>query len=95
MTARPPSPSQRAGRAWCFGDNLNTDVLAPGRYMKFGIEKIARHCLQAVEPRFAMEVRPGDVLVAGRNCGVGSAGYSGVILASSTARFHRARSARM
>jgi 3-isopropylmalate/(R)-2-methylmalate dehydratase small subunit len=40
--------------------------------LKFGIEEIARHCLEAVEPRFATEVRPGDVLVAGRNCGAGS-----------------------
>ncbi len=72
MTARPPSPSQHTGRVWRFGDNLNTDVLAPGAYMKFGIEEIARHCLEAVEPRFATEVQPGDVLVAGRNCGAGS-----------------------
>jgi 3-isopropylmalate/(R)-2-methylmalate dehydratase small subunit len=40
--------------------------------LKFGIEEIARHCLEAVEPRFATEVQPGDVLVAGRNCGAGS-----------------------
>jgi 3-isopropylmalate/(R)-2-methylmalate dehydratase small subunit len=64
-------PSQ-SGRVWRFGDNLNTDVLAPGAYMKFGIEEIARHCLEAVEPRFAKEVQPGDVVVAGRNCGAGS-----------------------
>jgi 3-isopropylmalate/(R)-2-methylmalate dehydratase small subunit len=51
MTDRAPRPSQHAGRVWRFGDNLNTDVLAPGAYMKFGIEEIARHCLEAVEPR--------------------------------------------
>jgi 3-isopropylmalate/(R)-2-methylmalate dehydratase small subunit len=72
MTARPPSPSQHAGRAWVFGDDLTTEVLAPGRYMKFGIEEIAKHCLESVEPRFAAEVQPGDVLVAGSNCGAGS-----------------------
>jgi 3-isopropylmalate/(R)-2-methylmalate dehydratase small subunit len=59
-------------RAWVFGDNLDTDVLAPGRYMKFGIEEIARHCLESVEPGFAQEVKPGDVVVAGRNMGAGS-----------------------
>jgi 3-isopropylmalate/(R)-2-methylmalate dehydratase small subunit len=59
-------------RAWVFGDNLDTDVLAPGRYMKFGIEEIARHCLESVEPGFAKEVKPGDVVVAGRNMGAGS-----------------------
>ncbi len=59
-------------RAWVFGDNLDTDVLAPGRYMKFGIEEIARHCLESVEPAFVREVRAGDVVVAGRNMGAGS-----------------------
>lgn len=61
-----------AGRAWLFGDNIDTDVLAPGRYMKAGIEEIARHCLEAVDPAFAREVRPGDVVVGGRNFGAGS-----------------------
>jgi 3-isopropylmalate/(R)-2-methylmalate dehydratase small subunit len=67
-----PSPSQHAGRAWVFGDDLNTEALAPGRTMKFGIEEIAKHCLESVEPRFASEVRPGDVVVGGRNFGAGS-----------------------
>lgn len=59
-------------RAWVFGDNLDTDVIAPGRYMKFPIDEIARHCLESVEPAFAKEVKPGDVVVGGRNFGVGS-----------------------
>jgi len=59
-------------RAWVFGDNLDTDVIAPGRYMKFGIEEIARHCLESVSPAFAKEVRTGDIVVGGRNFGVGS-----------------------
>jgi len=61
-----------SGRAWVFGDNLQTDMLAPGQYMKFGIEEMARHCLELVEPRFATDVRPGDVVVGGRNFGAGS-----------------------
>jgi len=61
-----------SGRAWVFGEDVTTDVLAPGRYMKFGIEEIARHCLESVEPRFASEVRVGDVVVGGRNFGAGS-----------------------
>ena len=72
MTARPPGSSQHAGRAWVFGDDLNTEALAPGRYMKFAIEEIAKHCLESVEPRFASEVRKGDVVVGGRNFGAGS-----------------------
>jgi 3-isopropylmalate/(R)-2-methylmalate dehydratase small subunit len=57
---------------WKLGDNVDTDVLAPGRYMKFGIEEIARHCLEDLLPGFAAAVRPGDVVVAGRNFGAGS-----------------------
>jgi 3-isopropylmalate/(R)-2-methylmalate dehydratase small subunit len=59
-------------KAWTFGDNLDTDLIAPGRYMKFGIAEIARHCLESVDPSFAVSVRPGDVLVAGQNLGAGS-----------------------
>ena len=59
-------------KAWVFGDNLDTDAIAPGRYMKFGIEEIARHCLEAVDPSFAGTVQAGDVLVAGKNLGAGS-----------------------
>jgi 3-isopropylmalate/(R)-2-methylmalate dehydratase small subunit len=62
----------RAGRVWRFGDNIDTDVLAPGLYMKKPIAEMAEHCLEAVDPRFAREVRPGDVVVAGRNFGMGS-----------------------
>lgn len=59
-------------KAWVFGDNLDTDAIAPGRYMKFGIEEIARHCLEAVDPQFSRNVRSGDAMVAGRNFGAGS-----------------------
>ena len=58
--------------AWVFGDNIDTDVIAPGRYMKYGIDEIARHCMEAVDPAFAHRVRKGDVVVAGRNFGTGS-----------------------
>ena len=59
-------------RAWVLGDNVETDVITPGKYMKFGIEEIARHCLEPVLPGFASSVREGDVVVAGRNFGAGS-----------------------
>ena len=59
-------------RAWVFGDDIDTDVLAPGRYMKLGIEDIAKHCLESVSPAFAVSARKGDVIVAGRNFGCGS-----------------------
>lgn len=59
-------------RVWRLGDNVDTDAIAPGKYMKLGIEEIARHCLESVLPSFATEVGPGDVVVAGRNFGAGS-----------------------
>ena len=64
--------SGAGGRAWRFGDDIDTDVLAPGIYMKKPIAELAQHCLEVVDPRFAKEVRPGDIVVAGRNFGMGS-----------------------
>ena len=61
-----------AGRCWVFGNDVNTDFLAPGKYMKFGIETIARHCMEDVDPDFAGTVRPGDVIIGGTNFGAGS-----------------------
>lgn len=66
------TPTSSSGRAWRVGADIDTDALAPGAYMKFGIDEIARHCLHRVRPEFAAEVRPGDVLVAGPNFGIGS-----------------------
>jgi 3-isopropylmalate/(R)-2-methylmalate dehydratase small subunit len=63
---------QNSGRAWVFGNNIDTDQLAPGTYMKRPIEEIARHCLQAADPQFAGGVRQGDIVVGGRNFGMGS-----------------------
>jgi len=60
------------GRAWKFGDNIDTDVLSPGIYMKLPPEELATHCLEAVDPAFASGVRSGDIVVAGENFGMGS-----------------------
>jgi 3-isopropylmalate/(R)-2-methylmalate dehydratase small subunit len=62
----------RTGRAFVFGDNIDTDILAPGYAMKLDPETLASHCLEALDPGFATSVRPGDVLVAGTNFGLGS-----------------------
>ncbi|MGN6580125.1 MAG: 3-isopropylmalate dehydratase [Bordetella sp.] len=59
-------------RVWKVGSDVDTDQLAPGAYMKFGIDEIAKHCLQGPRPDFAAGVRPGDVLAAGENFGIGS-----------------------
>jgi 3-isopropylmalate/(R)-2-methylmalate dehydratase small subunit len=60
------------GRAWVFGDRIDTDVLAPGALMKLPAAELAAHCLQAVRPGFAANVRSGDFVVAGQAFGVGS-----------------------
>ena len=59
-------------RVWKFGPDIDTDTLAPGAYMKLGIEGIAPHCLEAVRPEFAGQVQPGAVIAAGPNFGIGS-----------------------
>ena len=60
------------GRVWKFGDHIDTDLLAPGAYMKGSVAELARHCLEAVDANFASSVRPGDVVVAGSHFGMGS-----------------------
>lgn len=64
--------SANYGRAFVYGDGINTDMLAPGIYMKHPIATIAQHCLESVDPEFARAVRPGDVVVAGQGFGIGS-----------------------
>ncbi|WP_416547548.1 3-isopropylmalate dehydratase [Limnohabitans sp. DCL3] len=67
--------SQRAfenARVWRLGADVDTDALAPGAYMKHGLEVIGWHCLEAVRSDFASGVREGDVIVAGANFGIGS-----------------------
>jgi 3-isopropylmalate/(R)-2-methylmalate dehydratase small subunit len=62
------------GRAWKYGDNVNTDVIFPGKYTytASGKTEIARRALEDLDPGFAANVQPGDVIVAGRNWGCGS-----------------------
>lgn len=57
---------------WRFGDDISTDLLAPGAYALDPLEVRRLHTLESVDPRFAREVEPGDVVVAGRNFGCGS-----------------------
>ena len=60
------------GTAWVFGDDINTDVMVSGLYMKSPMDEMARHCLETVDPDFAKGVASGDVLVGGENLGIGS-----------------------
>jgi len=59
-------------RVWRLGAEIDTDVLAPGAWMKHGLEVIGWHCLEAVRPDFAAGVKSGDVIVAGPHFGIGS-----------------------
>ena len=54
-----------SNRVWKFGDNINTDILAPGVYIKLPIEELASHCLESIDPSFSSEVSKGDIIVAG------------------------------
>ena len=60
------------GKAFVFGDRIDTDVLAPGPYMREPMAVLASHCLEAVDPDFAREVRRGDIVVGGESFGIGS-----------------------
>ncbi|TET71746.1 MAG: 3-isopropylmalate dehydratase small subunit [Candidatus Aminicenantes bacterium] len=64
----------KKGRVWKYGDNVNTDVIFPGKYTYSILEpeEMARHALEDLDPGFAKKVKPGDVIVAGRNFGCGS-----------------------
>lgn len=62
------------GRVWKYGDDVNTDVIFPGKYTYTVSEpkEMAQYALEDLDPRFAGEVKPGDIIVAGKNWGNGS-----------------------
>jgi len=62
------------GRVWKYGDDVNTDVIFPGKYTYTISDpaEMAQHALEDLDPSFASNVQPGDVIVAGKNWGNGS-----------------------
>jgi len=60
------------GKIWKFGDKIDTDVITPTKYLSLPLQEMKDHTLEPINPRFAREVRPGDIIVAGRNFGCGS-----------------------
>ena len=61
------------GKAWVFGDDVDTDVIIPGKYLRTKDARLwAEHAMEGLDPMFASQVEPGDVIVAGRNFGSGS-----------------------
>ena len=62
-----------SGKAWVFGDNVDTDQITPGKYLTMiTAEELGKVVLEGSRPEFAKQVQKGDVLVAGRNFGCGS-----------------------
>ena len=61
------------GKAFCFGDNIDTDVIIPGQYLNVSdSEELAKSCMNGYEEGFIKKITPGDVFVAGNNFGCGS-----------------------
>jgi 3-isopropylmalate/(R)-2-methylmalate dehydratase small subunit len=63
-----------SGKAFKFGDDISTDLIAPGRYfhLRSNLGELAKHVLEDADPEFAQKVRSGDFVVGGRNFGLGS-----------------------
>jgi 3-isopropylmalate/(R)-2-methylmalate dehydratase small subunit len=60
-------------RAFVYGDNVDTDVIIPARHLtSTDADELSRHCMEDLDPSFVTDVRPGDVIVGGRNFGSGS-----------------------
>jgi 3-isopropylmalate/(R)-2-methylmalate dehydratase small subunit len=61
------------GRVWKFGDNIDTDVILPARYLNLTDPALlAAHCMEDADPAFVGKIRPGDIIVGGENFGCGS-----------------------
>ncbi len=89
------------GRVWKFGDDIDTDIIIPGRYLVLrGEKELAEHVMEGIDPKFSNNVQKGDVILAGKNFGCGSsrehapiaikgAGISAVVAESFARIFYR------
>jgi 3-isopropylmalate/(R)-2-methylmalate dehydratase small subunit len=89
------------GKAWKYGDDINTDLIIPARYLNTSEpSELAKHCMEDEDPEFPKKVSKGDFIVAGKNFGCGSsrehapisikaAGVSAVIAKSFARIFYR------
>ena len=89
------------GKVWKYGNNVDTDVIIPARYLNTTkAEELAKHCMEDIDASFAADVQPGDIMVGGWNFGCGSSrehapiaiqasGVSCVIAASFARIFYR------
>ena len=61
------------GKIWRYGDNVDTDVIIPARYLAIAdMDELATHAMEDIDTTFAPNVKPGDIMVAGKNFGCGS-----------------------
>ncbi len=61
------------GKVWRYGDNVDTDVIIPARYLNsFDPKELALHCMVDIDPAFCEKVKEGDIIVGGKNFGCGS-----------------------
>ena len=68
------------GKAHKFGDNIDTDVIIPARYLvSTDAKALAAHCMEPADPEFPKQTRPGDIMVAGKNFGSGSSREHAVV----------------
>ncbi|MDO5831584.1 3-isopropylmalate dehydratase small subunit [Methanobrevibacter sp.] len=89
------------GTAWKFGNDIDTDIIVPGRYLIYtDEERLSKHCMEGLDPDFDKKCKKGDFIVAGTNFGCGSSrehapialkgvGVAGVIAESFARIFYR------
>lgn len=72
------------GRVWKYGDNINTDVIFPGKYTYTVSDpkEMPQYALEDLDPNFASGMQPGDIIVAGMNWGCGSSREQAVVCLS-------------
>lgn len=62
-----------SGKSYKYGDNVDTDVIIPARYLNTpNAEELAKHCMEDIDANFASSVKPGEIMIAGKNFGCGS-----------------------
>lgn len=62
-----------SGNVWCFGDNIDTDLIIAARYLNTSDpHELAKHVMEDADPDFLSKLQPGDIIVAGENFGCGS-----------------------
>ena len=90
---------KQKGKAWMFGDDVNTDLIIPGKYLELiDPEEMAEHAMEGIDPDFPKKIQEGDIVVGGTNFGCGSSRehaplalkYAGIgaVIAESFARIY-------